>query len=145
MAETTERVALPPAADPAVADPRSTVQVLGDILTETQTLIRKELELARLELMDAVSARAQAVAAVVAGGLFALFAMGFMGVTIAKALDIVLPEWLAWLLTTLLYLLVAGAAFLIARNRATAVPMAPEETKRSIEENVEWARQQLRR
>lgn len=133
-----------PARGPADDDPRSTVAVLGDIFTEMQELLRKELELAKLEITEAVGVRLQAAAAGAAAGLLALFALGFLGVTIAKAIDVALPEWVAWALTTLLFLIIAGVAGLIAKKRATAVPMAPERTKRSIEENVEWAKHQLR-
>lgn len=134
-----------PSVDAHAGDARSTVQVLGDILTELQTLVKKEIELAKQELLEAVSTRAQAAAAAVGGAIFGLFTLAFLGVTIAAALANAVPAWLAWLIVTLLYGLIAGAAFLIARSRARAVPMQPEQTKRSVEENVTWAKQQLRR
>lgn len=150
MAETTDRgtaapAGAPAATSPADADSRSVASLIGDAFTELQTILRKELELARLELMEALNVRVQALIAAAVGGLLGLYVLGFAGVTIAKALDVVMPEWAAWLIVTALFGVVAAILFLIARSRATAVPMQPEQTKRSIEENVEWAKHQLKR
>ncbi|MDX1622239.1 MAG: phage holin family protein [Nitriliruptorales bacterium] len=135
----------PPAASPQAGDPRSTGQVVNDILTEIQTIVKKEIELAKHEMAEAAAVRAQAAAAAVVGGLMALFALGFGGATAAKALEIWLQPWAAWLIVFGAFLLIALVAFLIAKSRANAVPMQPEKTKRSIEENVRWARTQLKR
>ena len=135
----------PPAVSPAAGDQRSTSQVLRDVVTETQTLIRQELELARQEMMDALNARLMAAGAAAAGGLMALFALAFAGVTIAMALQRVMAPWLAWLIVTVAYLVVAGAALLVARSLTRSVPMKPERAKASIEENVQWAKHQLKR
>ena len=148
MAQTTDQSATgqaPRAASPAEADTRSLSTLIGDAFGEMQTILRKELELARQELMAALSVRVQALAAAAVGGLLGLYFLAFAGVTAAKALDLVLPEWAAWLIVTGVFGLIALALFLIARSRATAVPMEPEQTKRSIEENVEWAKHQLKR
>ena len=147
-----ESVTTPPMRDPSPSaasttsgDQRSTAQVLRDVVNETQNLMRKELELAKHEMQAGLEARLMAAGVAIAGAIMALFALAFVGVTIAMALQTVLAPWLAWLIVTAGYLLVAGAAFLIARSRITAVPMTPERTKASIEENVQWAKQQLKR
>lgn len=145
--ETTRDVARshPPAASPASADPRSTGEVVGDILRELRTIVQKEIELAKHEISEAMSVRAQAMAALVVGGIMGLFALGFGAVAGAKALEIVLEPWAAWLIVFGVFLSITIIALLVARSRANAVPMEPEKTKRSIEENAQWARTQLRR
>lgn len=137
--------AAPKAVSPAAGDPRSTGQILKDVLEETQNLFRKELELAKIELTDAITARLVAAGAAAVAALFALFALGFAGVTVAKALEEVLAPWAAWLIVTAGFFLVTVIGLLVARNRVNAVPMQPEQTKASIEENVQWAKQQLKR
>lgn len=137
--------ASPPAVSPAVGDPRSTAQILGDVVGEVQTLVRKEIELAKQEMAAAAAARAQGIALFVVAGLFGLYALGWLGVTIGAALRTVMAAWIAWAIVFALYLLVAIAAVLIGRSRMTSTPMAPEQTKRSIEETKQWATQQLRR
>lgn len=131
-----------PATDP---DPRSTVQVVKDVTSNAQLLFQKELELAKLELQEALKVQLMAAGLAAAGGLFGLFVLGFVGVTAAKALEEVLQPWAAWLIVTGVYLLIGVLALLIAKNRAQSVSLTPERTKDSIEENVAWAKQQLRR
>lgn len=131
-----------PAAD---TDPRSTVQVVKDATSNAQLLFQKELELAKIEVQEAVKVQLTAAALAAAGGLFGLFVLGFVGVTAAKALEEVLQPWAAWAIVTGVYLLIGVVALLIAKNRAGSTTLTPERTKDSIEENVAWAKQQLKR
>lgn len=135
----------PPAAAPGQAEERSTGQLLGDIVTELQTIVRKEVELAKHEVRAAVAVRGQAAAALAVAGLFGLIALGCAVTAAAFALSIAMPRWAAWAVVAGAFLLLAGAALVVARSRARAVPLAPEKTRRSIEENAQWARTQLRR
>lgn len=137
--------AAPPAVAPGVGDPRSTSDILKDVVSEVQTLFRAEVELAKHELTASIAARVQALALVIVGAIFGLFALGFLGMTAAVALENVLPAWAAWLIVFGAYLSVAVVALLVAKKKATSTPMAPEQTKRSIEETKTWATTQLRR
>jgi uncharacterized membrane protein YqjE len=124
---------------------RSTVQLVRDIAGDSATLVRKEIELAKQEVMEAVMARVKAAAALAVAGLFGLFALLFLAVTGAVALDIVLPKWLAWLIVGVAFLAIAGGAALFGLVRIKKPPLAPEETKRTVKEDVEWAKAQLKR
>ena len=134
----------PPAASPDT-EQRSTGQLLGDILGELRTIVRKEIELARHELRDAMSVRGQAAVALAVAGLFGLVALACGVVAAAVALSIVLARWAAWLVVAGVFLLLAAAALMVARTRARAVPLEPEKTRQSIEENAQWARTRLKR
>jgi hypothetical protein len=52
---------------------------------------------------------------------------------------------LAWLIVGGVFLLVAGGAAMFGLRRMKTPPMAPEETKRTVKEDVEWAKAQLKR
>lgn len=135
----------PPAAVPSRAEERSTGQLFSDIVGELQTIVRKEVELARHEVREALVARGQAMVALAIAGVLGLVALG-CGVTAAAiALSVAMPRWAAWAVVALILLLLAGAALAIARSRLRAVPLQPERTRRSIEENARWATTQLRR
>ena len=131
-----------PTLDP---DPRSTVQVVQDATEHAQMLLRKELELAKIEIRDALTKQAIAAGLAVAGAVFGLFVLGFVGVTVAVALQQVARPWVAWTVVTVGYLLVGLLALFIAKRTAAKANLSPERTKHSIEENVEWAKQQMRR
>ena len=124
---------------------RSTVQLVRDIATDTSTLVRKEIELARQELTGALKSRLVGGAALAAGGLMALFGLIYLGIAAGAALSIILPRWLAWLIVGGAFLVVAGGAVLFGMAKMKKPPIAPEETKRTVKEDVEWAKVQLKR
>lgn len=130
-----------PTADP---DPRSTVEIVQDATSNAQLLLRKELELAKIEIQEAVTKLAIAAGLAIAGAVFALFVLGFVGVTVAVALQQVARPWVAWTVVTVGYLVVGLIALFIAKRTAAKANLSPERTKQSIEENVAWAKQQLR-
>lgn len=131
-----------PTLDP---DPRSTVQVVQDVAEHAQMLLRSELELAKIEIQEAVTKLAIAAGLAIAGAVFGLFVLGFVGVTVAVALQQIARPWVAWTVVTVGYLVVGLIALFIAKRTAAKANLSPERTKQSIEENVEWAKQQMRR
>ena len=135
----------PPAAAPGAAAGRSTGQLVGDALGEVQTIVRKEIELAKHELRDAAIVRGQAAAALAVGGVLGLIGLVAALTAIAWAIGTVLPMWAAWAIVAGALFLLTGVALMVARSRVRAVPLEPEMTRRSIEENAQWARTQLQR
>jgi hypothetical protein len=133
----------PPAVAPQQLDPRSTSEVLRSVVANTQALVKKEIELAKLEVTEIVTARAIAVGMFVGAAVLGLFILGFVGVTGAKALSLVLPEWAAWLIVTVIYTLVAGILAAVGARKLQHPPNTPERTKRNYEETVEWAKQRV--
>ncbi len=135
----------PPAVGPESVDPRPTADVLRSLAENSQALVRKELELAKLEVTEILVARAIALGAALVGAIISLFVLGFAGVTGAKALELVLPAWAAWLIVTGVYALITITALLIAMRKATNPPNMPERTKADVEQTVEWLKGQVQR
>ena len=121
------------------------LDLVRDIATQSQTLVRKEVELAKQEILEAVMAKVMAVGALAGAGLFGLFALLFAALAAAAALALVLPAWAAALIVAGGFLLLAVPAALIGIRRMKAPPLKPEETVRTVKEDVEWARAQLKR
>lgn len=132
-----------PTAPVAPDDPRTTSEIVQDVVSQTQQLFRLEVELAKAELQQAVTDRLAAVAGLVVAGVLALYALGFLAAAAAAALSEVVAAWLAKLIVAFGFLLLAGVGVAIARNRATT-PVAPR-TQDTMKENARWARTQLRR
>ena len=145
MTETGRPDVAPPAVGPESVDPRSPGEIVRSLTENSQALIRKEIELAKLEVTEILVARAIAIGLALTGALLGLFIMAFAGVTGAKALELVLPAWAAWLIVTGVYLLLAVIALLIARRKATNPPNSPERTKAEVETTVEWLKGQVQR
>jgi hypothetical protein len=130
---------------PTPVHEQSTPQLVRSIATDTSTLVRKEIELAKQEVTEGLKAKGLGAAAFGAAGLFGFLGLVFGLVTAVAALSIVLPRWLAALVVAGALFLVAGiAAFAGIRAMKKPGP-APTETVRTVKEDVEWARAQLKR
>jgi hypothetical protein len=124
---------------------QSTPDLLRSIATDTSALLRKEMELAKQEIVEGVTARLKAAGAMAAAGLLAMFILVFAALAAATALDLVLPGWASRLIVAGGFLLLAAPAALFGVRRLKSPPISPEETKRTVREDVEWAKQQLKR
>ncbi len=124
---------------------QSTVELLRSIATDSSTLVRKEMELARHEIVEAVGARIKAAMAAATGGVLALLALAFLGLAATAALDNVMRPWASRLVVAGAYAVVAIGALAYGAQRAKRPALAPEETKRTVKEDVEWAKEQLKR
>ena len=121
---------------------QSAVQLITSIAGDTATLVRKEMELARQEVVESITGLLKGIAALVVAGVFGLFAVGWLASTLAVALDNVLVPWASRLIVAGLFLLLAAVAVLFGRRK----PKPPlEQTKRTIKEDVTWAKAQLKR
>jgi YihY family inner membrane protein len=124
------------------AQDRSTPNLIASIATDSATLVRKEIELAKQEVTESIAARVKSVAVLGVAGVLGLFALGWLSAALARGLDVLLEPWASRLLVGGMFILLAGAAMVFGRPK----PKGPlEETKRTIKEDVEWAKGQLKR
>jgi uncharacterized membrane protein YqjE len=137
---------VPPAEAPSTPpEKQSTIGLVRSIATDSSTLVRKEIELARLEVMEAIKARVVGAAALGAAAVFGLLLVVFLGAAAAAALDLVFARWLSRLIVAGGFLLMAAVAAMFGLRKMKKPPIAPEETKRTVKEDVEWAKAQLKR
>jgi membrane protein len=120
-------------------------QVVRAIAADLSLLVRQQVELAKQEMSEAAKARARGIGAFAAAGVLALFVIGFLGMTAAAALAIVLPNWLANLIVAVLFLLIAVVAVMLGRTWMKTPRATAERTKETLKEDVQWAKQQIRR
>jgi len=122
---------------------------LGDLMKrladETGTLVRQEIELAKAEMREKGQKIGVGVGFLGAAALVALLALGSLTAFLILALDGVIPNWLAALIVGLIYAAVAAYLALQGRQKLReAGPPVPEQTKATIEEDLEWAKSQAR-
>lgn len=121
---------------------RSTPDLMLSIAADTATLVRKEMELARQEMVESVTARVKSFAVMGVAGVMGLVALGWLSAALARGLDIALEPWASRLLVAGIFVLMAGTALVFGRRKPRP-PLA--ETKRTIKEDVRWAKAQLKR
>jgi hypothetical protein len=124
---------------------RSTVDLVRSIAGDTSTLVKKQVELAKQEVVEGIAAKVKGAAAIAVAGVLGLFVIGFLGLAAAHALDLVMEPWASRLIVAGGFLLVAAIAGLVGLRVMKKRSIAPEETKRTVKEDVEWARAQLKR
>ncbi|WP_250031672.1 phage holin family protein [Paractinoplanes maris] len=113
-------------------------QLVSQLSEQVSTLVRDELTLARIEMVEK-GKRAGAGAGLLGGaGVIALYGLGALFVTIGALLALVMPVWAAALIVTVVLFAVAGVAALIGKNQVKkAVPPEPEEAMASGKRDVE--------
>ena len=124
---------------------QSMPELVRSIATDTSTLLRKEMELGKQEIVEAVTARLKAAGSLAAVGLLFMFMLIFLALAGAAALDLVLPSWASRLIVAGGFLILALPVALFGLRRLKRPSLAPEETKRTVKEDVQWAKQQLKR
>jgi len=118
---------------------RSVGQLMKEITEDLSTLMRKEIQLAKLELGEQVATKAKGAAIIAIGAVFALFALIFLLLAIRDGLDTFLWRWIADIVTAVILLAFGVIAALVAR-RMLATPIKPELTTQNIKEDVAMAK-----
>jgi hypothetical protein len=135
----------PPDAPGTTNGARGTGPLLRSIAADIQTLVSKQIELAKQEIGEMVGTRAKAVGVFGAAAVLGLFVIGFLGMAGAEALDLVLPRWAAMLIMAAVFGILAAVAIVAARGWLRSSASKPELTQESLKEDVRWAKQQLKR
>jgi uncharacterized membrane protein YqjE len=114
-------------------------QLMKEISEDFSNLFRKEIELAKQELGQSISAKAKGAAIIAVAGVMAFFALIFLLLAIRDGFDNFLWTWLADIATALVLLIIGGLAAFVAK-RKLATPISTELTKKTIKEDVQWAK-----
>ena len=126
---------------PAQPD-KSIGELFADMTADVSTLMRKEVELAKVELKEEVGRAGKAGGMLGAGAVAGYLALLFLSFAIAWLLDEWMHTALAFLVVAVLYGI--GAAVLLQKGRQEIkqVRPVPQQTLETLKEDVEWARAQ---
>jgi uncharacterized membrane protein YqjE len=120
-------------------------ELVKDLATETSTLVRQEIELAKAELADRGRRAGKGAGMLGAGAAVGLLALGALTAVLIAALDLAMQTWLAALIVTVVYAAIAAVLIQIGRKQVQeAAPPVPEETIDSVKEDVQWAKTRMR-
>lgn len=118
---------------------KSAGQLMREVSEDLSTLVRKEIELAKQELGEAVGAKVAGAVIVAVAGVMATFAFIFLLLALRDGLSNVMWVWAADLVTAGVLLLVGGIGALVAK-RKLATPISTELTKKTIQDDLQWAK-----
>ena len=117
----------------AATETRPTKELVQELTRETSTLVRKELELAQIELKEKGRRAGIGGGMFGAAGVLALFGVGALVACAILALATAIAPWLAALVVAVVLLAFGGVVALAGRSQITrAVPPAPEQAIESV-------------
>ena len=120
-------------------------ELLKELSTQTTTLVRQELELAKAEMVEKGKRAGLGVGMFGGAGLFGVLALGALTTCLIAALATGMDVWLAALIVAVVYAAIAGALALAGRQKTReATPPAPEQAIESTKEDIQWAKNRAR-
>jgi uncharacterized protein (DUF983 family) len=121
------------------SDPRALPELLSELGGELSTLVRQEMQLARVELRREMATTAKGSAALVVASVGGLLTIVFGTSAAAWGLAQVMATGWAFLMVTLFWLLITSVAGLVGRRKLKQVG-PPAQTVQSLKEDVAWAK-----
>ena len=120
-------------------DNKAVGELVQDLSQQTAALVRKELQLAQIELTEKGKRAGIGAGLFGTAGVIALYAVGVFIAAAVMGLATVIEPWVAAVIVGVVMLAAAGIASLLGKKQVEqAVPPAPEQaiqsTKRDVDE-----------
>ena len=127
---------------PRQEEERSLGDIVSDVATDLSNLVKQEIELARAELKQEATRAGKGAGMLGGAGVAGHLLLISLTLTIAFLLDNWMPTEVAFLITTVLWAVVAGVLALKGRTELRkANPQLPK-TQQTLKEDAAWARAQ---
>ena len=123
---------------------RSVPEILEDIASNLTQMVQAEFRLAKSELKGGAEKVAGPTATLGAGVALAFYGLGFLLLAAVYALSLVMAGWLATLIVGGVLTVAAGILIGAGGTKLKRVNLTPDKTIRTLEEDVRWAKQQIK-
>jgi uncharacterized membrane protein YqjE len=128
-------------AEPDQSD-RGFGELVKDLASQTSTLVRQEIKLAKAEVTEQGKTAGRGAGYYAGAAVAALLMLGALTALIIVVLDSFLGLWLAILIATVLWGIVAAVLAQAGRKAMrAATPPAPQ-TVETVKEDIRWAKTQ---
>lgn len=118
-------------------------ELFGELSEELRTLVRQEIELARVEISDRVADLGMDAAYMAGAAAVAFVAFQALVATAVIGLSYLVPWWLS---TLIVGVVLGVAAYLLLQRGLNDIRrrgVVPTETVRSLKEDKEWLQDQI--
>jgi hypothetical protein len=126
---------------PPPPDRPSTADLLRGLADDATTLVRQEVTLAKQEMTEGLAKTAMASSLLVAAGVLALYAFGFLLAAAAQAIGG--PGWLGPLIIGGGLVVIAGILGLIGRARLKKSQVAPNKAREELKLTANELREEI--
>lgn len=138
------RHAAPPDETQPIEPDASVGELLSRVTDDFSHLVRTHVELAKVEVKEEMSRAGKGAGMLAAAGVAGFLALLLLSFALAWGLAEVMDAGWAFLIVGLLWTIAAAILGLQGRQRLREVHPIPETTKQTVEEDVEWAKEQRR-
>jgi len=116
------------------------VSLIKQLAGDTGNLLIQHLELFRQEIREDAEMAAKYTSIAIAGALVAFTSLIFFGFSLIYIINLILPMWIASLIVTAIFFIIAAAAIITAKDHLQKVTEAPtfNETRKTVEEAKKW-------
>lgn len=121
---------------------RSLGELFSEMTTDISTLMRKEIELAKVETKEEVQKAGKAAGMFGGAAITGWLALVFVSFALAWVLDNFLWRELAFLIVGVLYGVAAAVLAKSGQKKMKEVNPVPEQTIETLKEDAAWARAQ---
>ncbi len=125
-------------------DERSIGELFGDLVQQTGTLVRQEVQLATTEMTQKATAVGKDIGALAVGGAVAYAGLLALIAAIIIGLGQLGVTW--WLAALIVGVVVAGIGYFLVQKGLTALKqqsIAPQQTIQTLKEDRQWAKEQI--
>ncbi len=119
--------------------------LVSDLTRSVQTLLKKEVELAKVEIKEQATRAGKGGAMLAAAGVIGFVALLLVSWAAAWGVAEGVPTWLAFLAIGVLYGAIAGLLALTGKKKLQTVNPVPRQTVQTLKEDVETAKSSLSR
>lgn len=130
------------AADPGYREP-SLATLITDMTDQLTTLVRREMELARVETQENMSRLVKSAATMVAGGVIAYAGLIVVLLAVAYGLAAVIPLWVSTLIVGAITIAIGAFMLMAGRSAMAEVNLVPEKTIQSVQNNVDMIKEKV--
>ena len=131
----TARHSIPLVAESDVDPTASMGALVKDATVHLSTLVRSELELAKLELTASVKTGVRGAVFFIGAAAIAFFSLFFFWLMVGEILDIWLPRWLAFVIVFVVMILMAGGLAFLGLRKVKKIGK-PERTITTLSESA---------
>lgn len=128
----------------ATPSQRTVFDVLQDIVSNLQEIIRSEFRLAKVELKEKAQRAAKPAAVMGVGAVVAFYGVGFVLLAAVYALSLVIALWAAALIVGVVLAIIGGALLSFSRKALKEIDPVPEKTVQTVKENVQWTKDRIK-
>jgi hypothetical protein len=122
---------------------------LGELFTElaqqTGTLVRKEVELAKVEMTAKAKVASRDAALVASGGVITALGGMVLLAALVLVLGTLIPLWASALLVGAMVTITGGVLVVLGIRAFKGLDAAPRQTLETLEENKRWLHEQVSR